>query len=361
MALLDDIHRAQELAQEKAKEAQGKAIEAARDAQEILRDAQEKALELARERANEARERARRATETMPPGLLVRLASSVIGIPLLLLLVFAEGTAEYAALPFTGAVAVCALLGGYEYFKGLRLRGFMPTEGLAYIAIVLFQFAAWSVSRGRFTSLLPALLALLVIATLIHQVMRRDPEPIANIGATFLGVIYVGWLFSYLIFLRSLGSTVNVWPFSGLHIPGFDFHTRGAWFVLYVFAVTWITDTSAYFTGMRWGKRPLSPRLSPKKTVEGAVGGLVAATVMSLVWGMWIGLPWWHCLFLGPVLGILAQVGDLCESAIKRDLGIKDFGTLLPGHGGILDRFDSLLFTAPIAYYYLVMIVPRLP
>jgi phosphatidate cytidylyltransferase len=143
-------------------------------------------------------------------------------------------------------------------------------------------------------------------------------------------------------------------------VPGFDFHARGAWFVLYVFAVTWITDTGAYFTGMRWGKRPLAPRLSPKKTVEGAIGGLAAATAMSLAWGMWIGLPWWHCLFLGPVLGFLAQVGDLCESAIKRDLGIKDFGTLLPGHGGILDRFDSLLFTAPIAYYYLVMVVPRL-
>jgi hypothetical protein len=111
MALLDDIHRAQELAQELAQEAQEKAIEAARDAQEILRDAQEKALELARERANEARERARRAAEAMPPGLLVRLASSVVGIPLLLLVVFAEGTPDYAALPFTGAVAVCALLG----------------------------------------------------------------------------------------------------------------------------------------------------------------------------------------------------------------------------------------------------------
>jgi phosphatidate cytidylyltransferase len=361
MALLDDIHRAQGLAQEMAKEAQEKAIEAARDAQEILRDAQEKALELARERALRARERARRATEAMPPGLLVRLGSSVIGIPLLLLLVFAEGAPEYSGLPFTGAVAVCALLGGYEYFKGLRLRGFLPTEGLAYIAIASFQLAAWSVSRGRFTSLLPALLALLVIATLVHQILRKDPEPIANIGATFLGVIYIGWLFSYLIFLRSLDGIVNVWPFDHLHVPNFDFHARGAWLVLYVFAVTWITDTGAFFTGMRFGKHPLAPRLSPKKTIEGAIGGLIAAMVMSMAWGTWVGLPWWHCLILGTALGLLAQVGDLCESAIKRDLGIKDFGTLLPGHGGILDRFDSLLFTAPIAYYYLVMVVPRLP
>src|SRR5262249_34427657 len=155
-----------------------------------------------------------------------------------------------------------------------------------------------------------------------------DPEPIANIGATFLGVIYIGWLFSYLIFLRSLDGTVNVWPISLLHLPGFDFHARGAWLVLYVFAVTWITDTGAFVTGMRLGKHPLAPRLSPKKTIEGAIGGLIAAIVMSMAWGTWIGLPWWHCLFLGVALGLLAQVGDLCESAIKRDLGIKDFGTL---------------------------------
>jgi len=117
--------------------------------------------------------------------------------------------------------------------------------------------------------------------------------------------------------------------------------------------VTWITDTGAYFVGSRFGRRKLAPRLSPNKTVEGAIGGLIFATAMSIAWGSWIGLPWWHCAILGPILGFLGQIGDLCESALKRDLGIKDFGGIMPGHGGILDRFDSLLFTAPIAYYYL--------
>lgn len=361
---------------ESFQEARQRATDFGRETQErasqIFREAQERALELARQRAQEAQDRARRAADAMPPGLLVRLTSSMLGIPLLFVLVFAEGPQRVAALPFTCAVAICALVGGWELFRGLKLRGFRPSEGPAFTAIFLLEFAAWSVSRFQADKLLPALIALLVIGTLIHQVMRRDPEPLANIGVTFLGVVYVGWLFSYLIFLRSLPGHVDMPGLShfattvlgrtpaGPFINDLSHAATGTWMVLYVFAVTWSTDAGAYFFGMRFGKHQLAPRLSPKKTVEGALGGLVASTLMSLLWGSWIGLAWYHCLFLGPVLGALGQVGDLCESALKRDLGIKDFGTLLPGHGGILDRFDSLFFTAPIAYYYLTLIVPHL-
>jgi phosphatidate cytidylyltransferase len=251
------------------------------------------------------------------------------------------------------------VVGALEYFRGLRLRGFQPNEALALIAIILLQFAAWNVSRNRVTGLLPALIALLVISTLIYEVASHEKEPIANIGVTFFGVVYVGWLFSYLIFLRSLpGEAFGVLPTTlGAFLGFLHFWvpeaTFGAWIVTYVFAVTWSTDAGAYFVGMRFGKHKLAPRLSPKKTIEGAVGGIVAATLMSALWGAGIHLPWWHCLILGPVIGVLGQIGDLCESALKRDIGVKDFGMVLPGHGGILDRFDSLLFTAPIAYYYL--------
>lgn len=326
-------------------EARHRAGEAAREAQEKAR----RATDAARERAREAQEVAIRAAESMPPGLLVRLLSALLGLPLLVLLVFAQGTAPYTALPFTFAVAICAVVGGWEYFRAVRWRGFHASEALAYVAIALLQFAAWGYTRDIMDQFLPALLALLTIAALISEIVRKDREPLTNIGVTFLGVVYVGWLFSYLIFLRSITGEVTVWlgPFT-------QSSALGAWLVLYVIAVTWSTDTGAYFTGVRFGRRPLAPRLSPKKTVEGSIGGLLAATAMSLAWGIWVGLPWWHCLILGPVLGVLGQVGDLCESALKRDLGIKDFGTLLPGHGGILDRFDSLLFTAPIAYYYFV-------
>jgi phosphatidate cytidylyltransferase len=345
--------------------------ERVRETQERVREAQEKAVELARDRALEAQERARRAAETMPPGLLVRLLSSIVGIPLLLILVFAQGSPKYPALLFTFAVSICAVVGALEYFRGLRLRGFQPNEPLALIAIIMLQFAAWNITRNKVTEFLPALIALLVIGTLIYEVASHEKEPIVNIGVTFLGVIYVGWLFSYLIFLRSLPGMVtgvlpiwlnafltglnNLLALLHLHVP-LPQPTFGAWIVTYVFAVTWSTDAGAYFVGMRFGKvfkRKLAPNLSPNKTVVGSIGGVIAATLVSLLWGAGIHLPWWHCLILGPVIGVLGQIGDLCESALKRDIGVKDFGEVLPGHGGILDRFDSLLFTAPIAYYYL--------
>jgi phosphatidate cytidylyltransferase len=334
-----------------------------REAQERLREAQERfketndrliearshAIDLARQRAAEAQELTRKASEAMPPGLLVRLLSAFAGIPLIFVLVFLEK--PYDALPFTGAIALCAVIGAGEFFRSVRAYGYQPSEWIAYLAIAALQFAAWNVSRQRLEPFLPALMALLVMVTMVHQVLRQNPEPVKNIGVTFLGVVYIGWLISYMIALRSIGGFVQPLPF----FPKSPF---GAWVVLYVFFVTWMTDAGAYFVGSHFARKgkgtPLAPRLSPKKTQQGFVGGLVFGLLSSLAWGIWIGIPVVHCLILGPLLGALGQIGDLCESALKRDLGVKDFGGILPGHGGILDRFDSLLFTAPIAYYYLI-------
>jgi phosphatidate cytidylyltransferase len=334
--------------QERLKEAH----EQLRETTDRLREAQEQTVKIARERTAAALEI---ANTRMPPGLFWRLVSAIFGIPLVLFLVFWEGVPPYTALPFAGGIAICAVIGAGEYFRALRAHGYHPSEWVAFLAIATLQFAAWGVSRDTVTQLLPALFALLVLVTMMHQILRRDPElvpnqPVRNLGVTFFGVVYIGWLISYLIFLRSLAGTVTVFPFSQ-PLP------RGAWLVLYVFFVTWMTDSGAYFVGSWFARRdlgtPLAPRLSPKKTRQGFWGGIVFALLSSLVWGVWIGIPFVHCLLLGPLLGVLGQVGDLCESALKRDLGVKDFGGILPGHGGVLDRFDSLLFTAPVAYYYL--------
>ena len=340
-------------AQERLKEAQ----ERFKETNDRLIEARTQAIELARQRAAEAQELTRKASEAMPPGLLVRLLSAFLGIPLILGLVFWVAPAPYNALPFAVGIALCAVIGAGEYFRSAHAYGYQPSEGVAYLAIAALQLAAWNYSRQKVELFLPPLMTVFVITTMIHQVLKHNPEPVKNMGVTLLGVVYVGWLFSYLIFLRSLGGERMVHPF----LWPFPASAFGVWIVLYVFFVTWMTDSGAYFIGSHFARQgkgtPLAPNLSPKKTRQGFIGGLLFGLLSSLLWGRWTGIPLVHCLILGPLLAILGQVGDLCESSIKRDLGIKDFGGILPGHGGVLDRFDSLLFTAPIAYYYLYFLV----
>jgi phosphatidate cytidylyltransferase len=127
---------------------------------------------------------------------------------------------------------------------------------------------------------------------------------------------------------------------------------KAAWLVMFVFLSTWACDTFAYFIGRKWGKKKLIPRLSPGKSVEGSIAGFAGSTIIALLAGTAIHIPIIHSLFLGMIIGVLCQAGDLVESAMKREIGIKDFGAILPGHGGVLDRFDSLLFTSTATYYY---------
>jgi phosphatidate cytidylyltransferase len=157
--------------------------------------------------------------------------------------------------------------------------------------------------------------------------------------------LYVGFLFSSFVLLRGTPGRIIVKPFGAAD--------RGAWLMLYAAMCVWATDTSAYFVGRAVGRTPLAPKLSPGKTVEGAVGGLVGAMVVGAGFGFWIHLPWYHSLAIGLVAGIAGQIGDLFESALKREIGVKDFGHIMPGHGGVLDRVDSLLFVIPLAYLYL--------
>jgi phosphatidate cytidylyltransferase len=125
-----------------------------------------------------------------------------------------------------------------------------------------------------------------------------------------------------------------------------------------VFIISWFCDTFAYYAGRFFGKRKLCPEVSPKKTVEGSIGGVLGGTVGVILW--WIitpvkGISWYEPIILGMVGTAVSQIGDLVASSIKRHVGIKDYGKIMPGHGGILDRFDSILYTAPLVYYYITM------
>ena len=265
--------------------------------------------------------------------------SGLIGIPLLLILVFVK-----EGFPFIIAVGLMSLIALNEFYRGIRRTGADPQEWVGLCSAVLFLYAACHEFKEWFR--LPAVLSLFVVATLSYEMVRKNRNPIKNIGSTFLGVVYVGWLFSYLVALRSIQGVVHP---DGIHWTV----STGAWMVLYVVFVAWAADSGAYFVGRKFGKHKLTPVLSPNKSWEGAIAGLVSAVVMSGLMGHTIGISWINIVIIGIGICIVSIIGDLAESSIKRDIGIKDFGGILPGHGGILDRFDGLLFAAPLFYYYI--------
>ena len=243
-------------------------------------------------------------------------------------------------------------------------QGGQPSEALGYFACILFQLSAWhfelsawnrggaSFTPASFTAYLPALLMLLVIAAMLVELVKRQPKPIVNVGTTVLGAIYVGWLFSFLTLLRGL----NLPPILTPPVHG---TTQGEWLVFFVSGTTWLSDSGALFVGKALGRHKMAPMVSPAKTWEGGLGGLVVALLGGLVFGKMLHLPLGHAAALATLCGLVGQIGDLSKSALKRDLGVKDSGAVIPGHGGVLDRIDSLLFSAPIAYYYILFFLAR--
>lgn len=292
--------------------------------------------------------------------MLVRILTAIVGIPLAVFLILFPG-----GLPFAVAIGVVSVAGAVEFYRGVRRIGARPVEWAGLAAVVFFVVSAttFRYSNGATVgAIFPTVLTLLLIASFCAEMMRTERAPILNVGATVFGAIYVGWLISHLVVLRGvvLGPIPNN-PI--LHTPPppptvrvGPYHPEvGACLVMLAFVSTWACDTCAYFFGRAFGKTKIAPKLSPNKTVEGAIAGLVGTIAVAILAGWVIKLPWYHGLALGLIFGVLSQLGDLSESSIKRELGIKDFGAIVPGHGGILDRFDSLLFTGPAAYYYAVL------
>jgi phosphatidate cytidylyltransferase len=279
--------------------------------------------------------------------MLKRFLSSLVGIPLLLLCVFWPG-----GLPLLLGTTVVSLIALAEFYGACQKQGLRPHMGLGMGAAALSLLALRSApdpSRDQWSS---PILTGLILLSLSAELLRAERAPLRNGGATILGALYAGWLFRYLILLRRRGPALLVAAGSHLvpSLPG-PVADPGAWVLFLVMAATWSADTGAYFTGRAFGRRLLAPGISPGKTVEGTLGGLLGAVVVAALLGTQIlGLRFPLSLELGALIGVLAPVGDLCESALKRELGIKDFGSLMPGHGGLLDRFDSLLMTAPVVY-----------
>lgn len=238
-----------------------------------------------------------------------------------------------------GKLALVALLlfilyfASREYVQILNHKGFYPSIKMIYIAEVLLAIIAYF---QRF-DLVAVALTFCAIATFMWILFRGRQPYIANVATTVLGMIYCGWFPLHLLFLRNLESA------------RFD---DGLGFVVMMFTAVLLTDTGCYYAGTHLGKHKLAPVISPNKTVEGSIGGIVCAVIGSVVIGYFIGLEWYLSVIAGLLCTIFAQIGDLSESLIKRDAGVKDSGDILPGHGGFLDRCDSFILTIPVMYYF---------
>jgi len=270
-------------------------------------------------------------------GILPRVAVTVVGVPCLYVITL-RGGVFFALL-----VAMVILLGLHEFYRMMRAKGYQPFALLGYFCALAMSGYAW-----RQGVAVPLILTASLMAIMVRELMRRDmSHSLVHIGVTLFGIMYVGWLGGHLVMLRELPASQGADPLLGAHM------------VFYAALVTWATDTGAYLAGVAFGRHPLLPRVSPKKTVEGAVGGLIGAAVVGWLCarGFAVFMTPLAGTLLGLVVGLAAQLGDLVESLLKRDAGTKDTAELIPGHGGILDRFDSLLFTVPVTYYYFRLFV----
>lgn len=238
--------------------------------------------------------------------------------------------------PFMLEITAFALAGSCEFFdlverKGLRA---LRRSGTLFTMLLLVVAHWYGLARLAHVTLF-SLLSLLTLCVLRSHVRRSF---LLDGAATWLGVMYIGWLFSFLVLIRKL-------PYGA------------AWVTLLV-SMCAFTDVGAYFVGRQIGKHKLWERLSPKKTIEGSLGGLLASGLLGLLAAPLLGISPTHGLALGCGVSLFGQLGDLWESALKREVGVKDAGDLLGGHGGVLDRFDSLAFAAPFFYLYLNYLLP---
>lgn len=269
----------------------------------------------------------------------LRTAVAAVGIPLAVAAIYA-GSWVLAAL--IGAVAV---LGSLEFYRMAERRDAQP---LAFIgAATAFAFVvvgALNPAAGPSDYGLVHALAFPVIATVAIWQRGVEGQPLLSISTTLTGAVYTGALLSFGLFLR--------------HLPGHESAWHGTALVFAPVLLTWASDTFAYFVGRAWGRRKLIPKVSPGKTVEGAIGAVVGSVLVGGAYAFLLqqftsyqaGVG--EMAIFGLIISMAAQLGDLVESLLKRDTGVKDSGTLLPGHGGALDRFDSLFFTLPLAYFF---------
>lgn len=267
--------------------------------------------------------------------MLLRVLSAALGIPLYII-VCLQGTRAFAI-----GISIFAIISIFELLKTYWTQKIRPSLFLSFLGLM---FPAWTLLTPYFEwRHLVIFILSAVFFAIIWEVFKAgisgEMHAARNIGYGMLTGSYIS-LYGGLTTLRAHSGLV----YSGL-FPQMEF---GAALVLLVALCTWATDTSALFVGKAWGKTKLAPHLSPHKTIEGAFGGLAGAIVAGIFFGIMLMGSWKWGMLVGIIAGIFGQIGDLFESALKREAGVKDFGNVVPGHGGALDRFDSLIFASGV-------------
>ncbi len=284
-----------------------------------------------------------------------RVVSGVVAIALAL------GMIVLGGWYFTLGFGIIIYLGQLEYFQLVHAKGIAPAAKTTLVLSQMLLIIS-TVSPTLADAVFP------VAGTFICFYLLFQPKlaTIADISTSILGLFYGGYLPSYWVRLRSLGqSAVSNLPLDGYFPHSWtDIHAmpQGLTNTLLAFSCIWAADIGAYIVGKFFGRTRLS-NISPKKTVEGAVFGVFGSVAVAVAGSWYLNWPGWPLtgVALGLLIGIASLLGDLTESMMKRDAGVKDSGQLIPGHGGILDRADSYVFTAPLVYYFVILVLPLLP
>ncbi len=249
----------------------------------------------------------------------------------------------YGGIALLILIAIFVYLGSKEYVQILEYKGFFPSLKIIFLSDLIFGLLAYF---DRF-DLVAIAFTFCTISAFMWVLFRGRQPYIANVSTTILGFVYSGWFPLHLLLIRGL----NAQDYQGF--LKLNIQNDGLGYVIFLFVVVVLTDTGCYYFGKKFGKHKLAPVISPSKTVEGAIGGMICALVGALIVGYFIKFGFYNSLFAGLLCTLFAQIGDLSESLIKRDAGVKDSGSTLPGHGGFMDRADSYVLTIPVLFYYL--------
>ncbi len=262
-----------------------------------------------------------------------RIIASIVFIPCLII-ISRRGGFYYLLL-----IDIMILVGLWEFYKMMEAKGLQPYKAIGIISGLALSWYVFF-QQGIYANFF---LSIIFIGVMVLELARREKGlAVYHISVTIFGVLYIAWLGSHLILLRELP-----------HLKGLDYSV-GFSIVIVAFVLTWCYDTGAYTVGKIFGRHRIFPSISPGKTVEGIIGGVVFSIMGIIVTNMLLDtyLSSFQAVGLALVASVVGQLGDLVESMIKRDVKIKDSSDTIPGHGGVLDRFDSLLFSSPLIYYF---------